>query len=383
MNKELLKFHLAHVFRALWKPLGLFFPVRKNRILFDSFLGKQYSCNPRALYEYFFEHLPEDTEYIWALRNPEQFQWLNQQHNTRVCRYRSMAHYMACLTSKFVIFNFARSNELPMPKGQIRIQTWHGGGCYKKTGTAILSQTDVHNRILRYKAKEITHFLSSSQFFTEQVIRKQYAFDGPVLSTGMPRNDLLLHEEQHRDKRKKIRQDFLLAPEDFFILYAPTYRDFTEKDYAPLDFFALKDAVEQRFKKKARVYYRGHHYTKQSGIGRIGTGVGGYFDMQDLLLAADMLITAYSSSIWDFSFTPKPCFLYVPDLEDYEAYRGFDRDIHTWGFPLAKDNNSLCQAILSFDYEETKANMDKHHRDLNSFEQGDACKQVTDFLLGL
>ena len=109
--------------------------------------------------------------------------------------------------------------------------------------------------------------------------------------------------------------------------------------------------------------------------------VSEYPDMQELLCACDVLITDYSSSIWDYSFTYKPCFLYVTDLEKYTSERGFGKDIYSWGFPVCKTDEELYQAIINFDEDKFKKKMKKHHEDLGSFEDGYATKRVCEYLI--
>ena len=105
-----------------------------------------------------------------------------------------------------------------------------------------------------------------------------------------------------------------------------------------------------------------------------------YEDMQDLLIAADALITDYSSSIWDYSFLYKPCFLFCPDLNYYIENRGFIIDIHEWGFPVCESNESLMKQIDEFDLESFKRNMDKHHNMLQSYETGKASENIAKYL---
>ena len=100
-----------------------------------------------------------------------------------------------------------------------------------------------------------------------------------------------------------------------------------------------------------------------------------YPDIQELLCAADILITDYSSCIWDFSFTFKPCFIYAPDLKKYQDEQGFYTPIEDWPFPLAKTNQQLMENIIVFDDEKYKQAVKKHHADLGSYETGTACEQ--------
>jgi len=106
-----------------------------------------------------------------------------------------------------------------------------------------------------------------------------------------------------------------------------------------------------------------------------------YPDMQELLYAADVLITDYSSSMWDFSLTRRPCFLYATDLNYYDLDRGFYSDIHTWPYPLAESNSALIKNIKQFNNDQYQKNIQKHWDALGSYESGHACETVANYIL--
>lgn len=371
--KELIKYCIAFVIKVSWNILAPFFPVKKGRIVFDSYLGEQYSCNPKAIYEYLLNVNSENFEFIWAFKEPEKFDFLTNNKNTQICKYRSLKHKFYSFTAQMIVFNFHRTNEMPSRRGQIRLQTWHGGGCYKKTGKGIGYNSKIHNWVLEQQSKyDITHYISSSRFFTDEVIRSQYNFNGNILSIGMPRNDLFFFD--NASVRDCVREKLNIPKDSFAVLYAPTYRDNgTRLD--PLDVKGIAESINKRFGENAVILYRAHRFTENPDTENT-LDVSAYPEMQELLLACDMLISDYSSSIWDFSITEKPCLLYTPDLDEYEKMRGFDKDIYSWGFPVCKDNKELQSGILNFDEEKFKSDMSKHHRDLGSFETGTACEQI-------
>ena len=100
-----------------------------------------------------------------------------------------------------------------------------------------------------------------------------------------------------------------------------------------------------------------------------------YPDMQDLLQCADVLLTDYSSCMWDFSLMHKPCFLYARDIAEYRGERDFYTPIDSWPFPLADDNDSLEQVISDFDEGQYRTDVDRHHTELGSTESGTATAQ--------
>ena len=378
MHYLLLSF-LRGVVLFFWRIVGALAWHKERIIVFDSYMGKQYSCNPRAIYEYMLEHFPrEGIRYVWAFCDTQQGRNLIHDPHTRICRYYSLKHlWYACIADvQITNFNFVPAEK----RRQIRVETWHGGGCYKKVGSEIEYQSKQYGRYIQRKYNSITCFISSSRYFTDKVIREQFGYTGEVLGIGMPRNDLLLLPGKREEKAAAVRAGLEICADSFVVLYAPTYRDFTDKRFEPLDPDRLRQAVKNRFGREVVILYRGHHLSLDHGRCDQFINVNDYPDMQELLLISDMLISDYSSSIWDYSFTGRPCFLYAPDLAEYTLYRGFDVDIHEWGFPVCEDNASLENQILSFDRDVFLGSMQKHHASLGSYENGDASEKVCRFI---
>ena len=98
--------------------------------------------------------------------------------------------------------------------------------------------------------------------------------------------------------------------------------------------------------------------------------------MQELLYITDILITDYSSSMWDFSLTERPVFLFAPDIDSYDVERGFYTNPYSWPFSIAKSNKMLLDQIRTFDLSEYKNKVHKHQQDLGSYEDIDACRNI-------
>ena len=106
-----------------------------------------------------------------------------------------------------------------------------------------------------------------------------------------------------------------------------------------------------------------------------------YPDMQDLLDLADILITDYSSSIWDFSFTGKPGFLYIPDSTEYIEERGFYLPFSQWPFPYSGTIDGLCTLLASYSAEENHKRTSAHQNLLGSHECGNATGKIVDIIV--
>ncbi|HAU5605341.1 TPA: hypothetical protein JD320_004606, partial [Citrobacter koseri] len=163
---------------------------------------------------------------------------------------------------------------------------------------------------------------------------------------------------------------------NFLILYAPTWRD-DGSIYEFPDFNKIMNTIERVFNKKTTLLLRSHHYQElKSSLDCNYIDVRNYPDMQELLLISDMLISDYSSSIWDFSLLEKPCFLYTPDLKYYEDMRGFYTPIRTWGFDVCQTSEELDDAIKRFVPIVYCEKIYKMHKQFNSYENIDSTSQL-------
>lgn len=339
------------------------FPVKKNQIFFISYGGKQYSCSPKYVSEFI-----DSKKYkrVWYLENKN-----ISIDNSIIIRHKFIRYYYYLLTSKFIINNVNISSYIPKRKKQIIINTWHGGGAYKYSGSVV---KDVSSLQKFFDINDV--FVSSSKIFSDLVIKNTFGFNKVILNVGLPRNDILFSNKSFRDKIF----DFLkIDKSDYFIvLYAPTYREIGMKQpFQDFDYKLIIHSFEKRFNKKCIILNRFHHFTKSISS---TFDVSMYPDMQELLLSIDALITDYSSSLWDFSLTNKPAFVFAPDLNEYLEDRSFYVNIYEWGFPVSKNNIELSKNILNFDLSNYCNNINKMKNEWGSYETGNACKLISDFI---
>lgn len=153
-----------------------------------------------------------------------------------------------------------------------------------------------------------------------------------------------------------VRARYKVSKDIGIVMYAPTFRDNGIK--LDLDVNELLQSLETRFHKKFILFVRSHlHIAKDIFEGAENQkdviDVSEYVDMQELLCAADVLITDYSSSMWDYSLTGRPCFIYANDFAQYKKERNFHTPITDWPFPMAERNTELQQLILRLDEKNT------------------------------
>lgn len=376
--KKAAKLLCEDIARMIFKILGCMIPVKKNRILFYSFTGTQYSCSPKYISEYLNENFHGNFEIIWAFRNAPE----HGPSYAKTVKYQSIPFFYYHLSSKFIVSNIYPYHLIGTKKNQIMLDTWHGGGAYKVAGFDFANgdQKSLEKRIGFYQ-KNITAFISSSDAFTKYFIRGGMRFNGKVIAAGLPRNDIFFLTESKKESiREKVYRDLGIEEKYRLLLYAPTWRSEEDNEGFVLDTDRLKSALKNRFGGEWKILIRMHMYTSTVISGDV-VDAQKYPDMQELLLASDVLVSDYSSSIWDYSLTAKPCFLYTYDLDKYQSERSFYIDISKWGFPICKNFEELLFAIEHFDKVDFEKKMKKHFEMLGGYDCGEACRIVSEYIV--
>jgi CDP-glycerol glycerophosphotransferase len=327
------------------------------------------------------KHCGNRYEYVWCLNKknllPERYK------NITVVKYLSLEYMYHIMTAGFIIENNPPQPIFPIRNNQVMINTTHGAGGGKKggVGSAVLKYREFSLKIkTRIRSLMTSYVISSCKQSTYDYT---YIFDvveTKFLPIGMPRNDIFFTDTTQT--RLKVLDYYHLNDNCRIVLYAPTYRGDPRSPYqfyTDLNTNKLLQGLKKRFVSDFIVLYRSHHDYKPDAFANILSATE-YPDMQELLCATDILITDYSSCMWDFSFTYKPCFLYTPDLEKYREECGFWTQPEEWPFPIAKTNEDLIEKIVSFEKESYITEVKKYHQNLGSYETGNAAENLCNYL---
>lgn len=359
------------------------FPISEDKYFFSSYEGKQFSCNPKYIYLQLAECYTKRKSFVWEYNAKS----LPTQLDTgcSIVRHNTFLYLYHLLTSKYIITNTGISGNICLRREQVVLNTWHGGGAYKKVGAVIDSAVNgTDTALLRKAASQTSFFLSSSKIFTEIMVPSTLIDEKKFVSTGMPRNDIFFDKKRYEEAKKKVKREYRI-PEKRIVLFAPTYRgdsgDSNNNEEKP-DYKSIISCLQERFGGEWVFLYRAHYYFESDGIrDEFIIDASKYDDMQELLCAADILITDYSSSIWDFALTGKPCFLFVPDLDEYETHRGgFYSPIESWPGEITLNNEMLKKKIMCFDGDHYKEKINNHLKELESYEDGKATDRVMQLL---
>lgn len=356
------------------------FPVKRNRIMFWSMRrGAYYTCGPKYICEYLKKHYSGKYELVWGFEKPEMF---NSISDIICLKYGSVKWIYYYITAKVIITDVNLPTYIPKRRQQFIVQTWHGHP-YKLLGRARNDMTLRDDWGRKKNINAIDLYVSSSRVFEKIVIKDSYQYQGEIINCGMPRNDILLQSSWRDSTAKEVRERLNLA--DYVILYAPTFRKEGkgESAIATMPYHEVIDAFKKRTGKTVSFLVRSHYWDKNVKINNNEiVDVSTYPDIQELYCAANVLITDYSSCMWDFSLLGRPCLLYVPDLEEYrDRDRGFYFPIDKWPGIACHDKKDLLHEIENLDEDRSKRIAEKYLQESGSYEQGTAAKQVCDRII--
>lgn len=366
--------------------IRLFTKVKPKRVMCWAYSFKQYGCNPRYLTEYLLQHHP-DMEIWWVFRKGVDTSAVDPR--IKVVRFRTWQYYKLLATAEFLLTN-ARTDPYRIywhkRKGQKYLMLWHAGVALKRIERDAEAQLS-YSYLCRAKndSKVCDLMISGSAMHTE-LIHRAFWYDGQVLECGIPRNDVFFSKELHASFRERITAMYGIAPEDKIVLYAPTFRRSGSIEPYRIVWPEVIPFLQKMFGgEKVSVIVRLH----PNLMGKVDTSslvayegvVDGtmYHDMQELMCAADMLITDYSSSMFDFSLQGKPCMLYAPDMKQYD--RGYYFNLRELPYPLAESAVELKSNIENFDAEAYAQKLDDFlMRRVGVKEYGNAAQQLAQWM---
>ena len=367
------------VLRALLSPFRLL-PIRQNRVFLINDLAYNYSDSPKFVCEYLQKHYAGKLDLVFGGRSPQKD---GVAENVKFVKRNSLQYFYNAMTAKVLLTNSGGFSYLPLRKQQYVINTWHGGGAYKKCGRHMYEDTAFFRKDLHLSSDQTNVFLSTCSRFSDVVSDSMLVPRDIFWEIGLPRNDILTHGDE--EVRNRVRQTIGLAKDEKLILFAPTYRKPDDNYFKNsiaisygVDAERVCRAMSQRFGGKWRFGFRFHPCVTNRDELPDGDclDLSDYPDMQELLCTADAMINDFSSSMWDFMLTGRPSFLFAVDLEHYVATTEVYTPVSEWPFPQSVNNDELERNILEFDEKEYRAACERHYRDLGGSESGKATQLV-------
>jgi len=293
----------------------------ENAVFFESFYSQTVACNPLAIDRELARVRPDVTRY-WSVVDRS----IAVPDGAIAIVEGSAEWWRVRADARLLVVNdWLRKRWMPR-QHQTVLQTWHGTMLKRlaldRDGVGLRTRIAVRRESRRWNV------LLAQNEYAAEIFRRAYAYRGPLWVDGYPRNDALVRADPAM--RQAVRARLGLEPGQRAVLYAPTWRDDATEIVDYIDLPSLPAALAA-LPGEHVVLVRGHSRTLRHGRNLDAPGlidVTTYPDMADLLLAADVVITDYSSLMFDITATATPLVLFAPDREHYEReLRGFYFDL--------------------------------------------------------
>ncbi|WP_406148493.1 CDP-glycerol glycerophosphotransferase family protein [Streptomyces sp. NBC_01012] len=354
-----------------------------DAVLYSSFDGRQYSDSPRAVHE---ELAGRDTgvEHLWVVRD----QQAAVPEGVRAVALHSAEWHEALARSRWIVTNTQLPDWFERADGQFVVQTWHGTPL-KRIGRDLAGTAYADTAYMESMPRRAAQWsvLVSPNRFSTPILRRAFGHTGEVLECGYPRNDLLYAAD--RAKVAAAVRETLGVPEGKrIVLYAPTWREDRPKQSGlygldlQLDLDQARKALGDDHVLLVRRHYLVGGSIPSSDFVR---DVSRHPDVAELMLISDVLVTDYSSLMFDFAQTGRPMLFHTYDLEHYrDTLRGFCFDFENRApGPLITGSAEVVEALrdpeaATADHREAYTGFREAFCDLDD---GTASAQVVDRML--
>lgn len=389
IKKNPIAARVGYAIRELWTRRRMHrfdaIPTNGHKVLFATTEGRYNdSCRPIAEYLHDFS---QEIEIVWVYRDKSFIDELPAY--VKPVLFESKEYYKELATSCAWIFCYLIPQGTIKRKNQLYIQVWHGDKPIKTIANEAAKGSKLYrNRTAgrRFSENELCdYFVTGSDLFTD-IWRRSVGYEGIVVSSGLPRNDVLLKDSDYGDE---VRYHLGIPSENMILTYAPTFRDhhIDNGDIGTdIDLVCVLDALEEVYGRPWTCFKRSHG-GKAIHLGSTGEDeriidMSTYADMTDLLVVSDLLITDYSSCAGDFAYTGRPIILYQ---DDYDLYVRKDRalviDMESSPFLVARNMDELLTIIRTMPSKDTKT-IDRQILDLyRSTQTEHSTEDIADIVL--
>lgn len=349
-------------------------PINKKKVFAESYWGIKASCNPLIL----ANEIVKQTDYIvyFGLKKSAS---IDNDFPHKVARIKTIPYYYHLATSKYFITNANFRDEFIKRKNTIHIQTHHGTPL-KAMGLDIMKQQPLYTDWTRLAHRSLRwDYMISSNPFSSTIWRQAAPFDYKIIESGYPRNDVLF--STNKEDVDNIKEKLKIPKGKKVALYAPTFRDNDKLGLSrpPINLEEITDMLGDDYV----MLYRSHYFLSSINFDNSKNSmiinVSNYPTSEDIFLVSDILITDYSSSMFDFACLKRPIIIFTYDYDRYVTNRGLYFDIRKKAPGAVANSSEELKEILQskeFESEENYIRLEEFNREFCPWDDGNASKRV-------
>lgn len=320
--------------------------IEKNKVFFISDVRENIEGNFEYIWKYLDEYKYNKVVYLKG----------DRRNNGGILSFNRMIYDFT--TSEVILLEdyFRYTSFVRLKKEQELCQLWHACGAYKKFGYSRLNGNE--NIKIHQGYKKYTKVITSAEAIRENYAEAFGISIEKTKATGVPRTDVFFDEQCKVEKCAKFYEEYPELKNKKIILFAPTYRGKRAED-ASYEFDEIEfESLYQQLKEEYVIIFKWHpalyNNLKRKHILVYDESKykDFFYDMSekrevnDLLFVADILVTDYSSVIFDYALLNKPIIYFMYDIEQYEGGRGLYYELEEYLYgPIAKTTNDLIMAI--------------------------------------
>lgn len=395
-NRLLAKRKIKRMFKNKWArnkafALHIFnkMDMKKDWVIFESFMGRNYSGQPKYIYEYMQKHYGDKYTYIWSVDK----RGLKIPGKHKTVKRSGLRYFYYMNRSKYWILNMKQPLSVPKREETVLLETWHGTPLKRLA----FDLNDVVGGVSNYKdkfyrQKEAWDYLLSDNPFSTEKFQSCFMYPKEkILEYGYPANDPL-YAPDREERAKKIKEKLGIPLDKKVIMYAPTWRDDNYYEIGQFKFDLDLDVnrLEKEFGDEYVILLRLHYLVVEaldmSKYGDFAVNGSAYDDVTDLYLITDILITDYSSVFFDFANLKRPVLYYTYDLERYRDvlhgfYLSMEDDLPG---PMLLTNDDVVDAIKNIDKieEQYKDRYEEFYDRFCCVDDGHASERVVKKIFG-
>lgn len=323
------------------------FPVKNNQVICSNFNGKKYDGNSKFMCELIKEKYPDLKIYCLGKNNEE---------TDGVCyvKFPSIKALYIFSTSMVWISNVRLPIWIKKKKNQYYIQVWHGRASFKNIEELAGDSLDENYIKTAKEDSKKMDLLISPDIYDTELLKKCFWYDGKIIEYDLSYKTKEYFKKEKQRLREIVRKKYNIKKNEKILLYAPTFRKYD------FDYNIELNNISKDYKLLIKLH---PGIKKNNIINKNAINVSDYPSLDELLVASDVLISDYSSVVYDFLFYNEEVYLYAPDYDEYTNDRGFYIDYKNMPFSISYSMDSLEKAINNNKYKDYKKSLDKYLKD--------------------